>query len=214
MCPGLVSHFLCPCWHQQKFSHSRPHLDCVWFRCGPQIPPLASPLSVHKPDSMTSHPGSPHPVPSPQLLISANPLPRLPLTPPTETPTSLPPLFFPMDCLGPLEKSPETHYFTVRLSSIVSENHTVRSYPPASPTTQQDHIFCSKDTVSPLDTTSPTWHLLITALLSLLLLVSWESSLKVPSSIWTFSFFFPYIFSYSFSSLTKSYQCPPAGQVS
>lgn len=74
-----------------------------------------------------------------------------------------------MDCLGPLEKSPETHYFTVRLSSIVSENHPVRSYPPASPTAQQDHVFCSKDTLSPLDTTSPTWHLLTTALLSLLL---------------------------------------------
>lgn len=35
--------------------------------------PTSLPLAGHKPDSMTSHPGSPGPVPSPQLLISAIP---------------------------------------------------------------------------------------------------------------------------------------------
>lgn len=131
----------------------------LWLRSLP-IPPRSSYLlltslllSLFSPDSMTSGPGSPPPHPAHNSVSQLLSYLTSSLKPPTGTSTPLPSLLFPMDCLGPMEKSPETHYLTVRLSSILSENHPARSHPcllSRIPTSEQDHIFCfTEDTVSP-----------------------------------------------------------------
>lgn len=151
----MFLHFLCPCWLQQKSSHSHPHLDfAVRQMFSAESPTMASYLLLGSllpcllpPDSKMTCP--PHPQPTSQHLSSS-------LTSVFPHPTHLEqPLFFHCPCpwtaWGLLEKSPETHYLTVRLSSIFSESHPARRHPCSSsrfPTLQPDHIcFLTQDTV-------------------------------------------------------------------